>query len=111
MSLPNRRSSACEAGSLYTDANLDITDTVKLTAGVRYSEETKSYIRTNFNRLTGAVASVESNRKSFHSTNPRLGIEWRPIPGLLLFATATSGFKSRSEEHTSELQSIMCFTY
>src|SRR3546814_9744831 len=71
-----------------------ITDTVKLTAGVRYSEETKSYIRTNFNRLTGAVASVESNRKSFHSTNPRLGIEWRPIPGLLLFATATSGFKS-----------------
>src|SRR3546814_8863001 len=28
-----------EAGSLYTDANLDITDTVKLTAGVRYSEE------------------------------------------------------------------------
>src|SRR3546814_19529612 len=47
-----------EAGSLYTDANLDITDTVKLTAGVSYSEEKKSYIRTNLNRHTGEIESA-----------------------------------------------------
>ena len=83
-----------EAWSAYLDATFDITDTLRLLGGVRYSEEIKSYSRDVLSLATGAITSTSSNRKSFDSTNPRFGIEWRPAPGTLIFATATSGFKS-----------------
>ncbi len=86
--------SKVNAWSAYTDATFDISDQFRLVAGVRYSKETKSYTRDTLNVVTEAVTSTASNRKSFESTNPRFGIEWRPSPGTLVFATATSGFKS-----------------
>lgn len=83
-----------DAWSVYTDATFDLADTLRLVGGVRYSDESKSYTRDTLSVATGAVTATAGNKKSFQSTNPRFGIEWRPRAGMLIFATATSGFKS-----------------
>src|SRR5690606_21993100 len=87
-----------EAWSVYADGYYNVTDTVRLVAGVRYSDEEKRYTY----RVLPAGAPV-SNNKTFTSTNPRFGVEWRPQDGLLVYATATSGFKSGGFNSTNPL--------
>src|SRR5690606_1919744 len=77
----------------------NLTDAVRLVAGVRYSDEEKRY------DFVGAIPATAplTNTKTFTSTNPRFGVEWRPQDDLLIYATATSGFKSGGFNQTNPL--------
>ena len=79
-----------KAWSAYIDGTFAITDTLNLVGGVRYSHEIKTY---DFFRVLPALPEAH-NKDTFKNTSPRVGLEWRPKSGLLLYATATSGFKS-----------------
>jgi iron complex outermembrane receptor protein len=95
------------AGYLQVDAN--ITPELRVTGGVRYTDEEKTF--TIFDnraicQVTPKPATclganlVASNGVPIPTVletakwTPRFAIDWRPNPDLLLFASATNGFKS-----------------
>jgi iron complex outermembrane receptor protein len=80
-----------EASSAFVDGSYDINDAIRLIAGVRYSTETKAFQR---QALLPVRLAMVTNKASYKDTSPRLGLEFRPRAGLLLYATATHGFKS-----------------
>lgn len=85
---------ATKAWSVYIDGSYDLTSQIRLVAGVRYSSEDKSYERRILFPAVPPGTPAQSNAKTFTSTNPRVGLEWRPKAGTLAYFTATSGFKS-----------------
>jgi iron complex outermembrane receptor protein len=99
-----------EAYAGYAQGDLNITDTVKLTAGIRYTDETKT-LGIMDNRAQCQVASPAAsclNTANLISANgtkiptslntkiwtPRFAVNYKPNSDLLFFASATRGFKS-----------------
>lgn len=83
----------------YGQATYALTDRLHFTAGVRYSYEDKNF-RNNFNIVGvaaggGATAFIPfSDSQSWSSTTPKFNIEYFPADHLMLYASATEGFKS-----------------
>lgn len=94
----------------YVQADLNITDQLKLTAGVRYTDETKNVsisdnrascndgtieatcmANVNLRAANGVVIPRSQNVKIW---TPRFAINYKPNDDILLFASATRGFKS-----------------
>ncbi len=101
-----------EAGAAYAQADFNVTEQLKLTAGIRYTDETKT-LRLNDNRpqcagLGGALpASCMDNANLIAPSGkaiptklnskmwtPRFAINYKVASDVLLFASATRGFKS-----------------
>ena len=99
-----------EAYAGYFQGDLNLTDALTLTAGIRYTDETKTFSiddnrascndgtveRTcldNVNLVAGNGRPIprEQNVKIW---TPRFAVNFEPTPDLLLFASATRGFKS-----------------
>lgn len=93
----------------YTQADFNITHTLKLTAGVRYTDERKTFSihdnRAQCQTVTGptcldnanliaptGVAIPQSQRTD--QVTPRFAINYTPVRDVLLYASATRGFKS-----------------
>ena len=89
-----RRIGRTSAWAAYADLNYDLTDQLTLVGGARYSRETKAYSQLVRVPINGAPVGYKVNEETWEAFSPRLGIEFRPRRGLLLYATATSGFKS-----------------
>lgn len=108
---------ATEAFAGYIQADLNITDRLKLTAGVRYTDETKT-LNLNDQRAICTVAAPPANclfdpnffvpangttvptrvaiplRLQTGQTTPRFAINYKVNEDILLYASATRGFKS-----------------
>lgn len=110
------------AWSAYADAQYDVTSTLRLLASARYSSERKraifgrTYIDpfgivlggaaqapagtvlpglgTVIDPVAGTIAFALPPKARFHRVTPKVGVEFRPRPGLLFYASATNGFKS-----------------
>lgn len=78
-----------DAYSGYVDAKLSLGQ-FNIVGGIRYTSEKKTY---DFYRIDPVGAPTFNARKD-EKWSPRIGVEFRPRNGLLLYATATSGFKS-----------------
>jgi iron complex outermembrane receptor protein len=96
----------------YAQADFNVTDTLKLTAGVRYTDETKtidfSDNRPQCQTFTGALPATCLDTQNLIAANgtpiptslksklwtPRFAINYKPSNDLLFFASATRGFKS-----------------
>lgn len=95
-----------KAYSAYADGEFDLAEDVTLLVGLRYSKERKDFIANNrlsFCVDTAAPACVPAvpaivpngiGSKSWDDVSPRFGIRYRPNRDLMLYATATKGFKS-----------------
>ncbi|WP_380860655.1 TonB-dependent receptor [Sphingoaurantiacus capsulatus] len=86
------------AYAAFADAKFDLTEKLTLSAGARYSSEKKRYTLQPLNAtlagvITGTRPTVEGNSK-WNDFTPRFGVEYRPTNDVMLFATATKGFKS-----------------
>jgi iron complex outermembrane receptor protein len=84
----------------FTEWTLEPIDRVRLTAGLRYSKEKRDSVGTFtiFNFLpppNGAnnVIPIDVDR-SWDAFTPKFGIDYRPNDDLMLYASATRGFKS-----------------
>lgn len=103
-----RNSTVAYAG--YIQADLNLTDQLTLTAGVRYTDETKNFSvsdnRASCNdgtleascisnaNLIASNAAVIPQEQSVKIWTPRFAINFKPSDDFLLFASATRGFKS-----------------
>jgi iron complex outermembrane recepter protein len=76
------------ASAVFGQATYNVTDTVGLTAGLRYTQEEADF--TQFFRPVAAQNRV----KKYRATTPKFGINWQPTHDLLAYASYTKGFKS-----------------
>lgn len=99
-----------EALAGYAQADFNVTSQLKLTAGIRYTDEKKT-VRLNDNRpscidgtleptcmdnvnlIAGSGALIPTKQRTRIWT-PRFAINYKPDSDILLFASATRGFKS-----------------
>ncbi len=83
----------------YANASYEIVDNVRLSAGLRYTKETKDYFRTTstfFSLLpafNGTYAFAPPKAK-WTDTSPMASIDWQAMPNLMLYARVSKGFKS-----------------
>lgn len=106
------------AYAAYADFRYRATDKLTLTAGARYSHEEKTYSLTPLivdgsGTITGEGATVVGNA-NWSQFTPRFGIEYRPVDDILLFATATRGFKSggfNTDDPTNEFEPEDIWSY
>lgn len=91
----------------FAQGTYAVTDWLSLTAGIRYTHETKKFdqVATNFSTVTGLPLAGYPRTYSlegvYNAWTPKFGIEVRPASGILLYATATKGFKSGGFNLTS----------
>lgn len=78
-----------------------ITPTLSFTAGVRYTTERKkidSTVKRTFFLTTNAFLPgfpiLISDSKKFNATTPKFGVDWQATPDILVYASATRGYKS-----------------
>jgi iron complex outermembrane receptor protein len=82
-----------DAYGAYLQAAVDVTPTIKVTAGARYNYERragKGFFR--FDAI--GVNVVTDTSKGWSSITPKLLLEWRPTDATMLYASVTKGFKS-----------------
>lgn len=87
-----------DSAAAYGQATVHLTDTVNLTAGLRYSRDRKHGVYVGTTDHIGLPVlsqpfTVPLDR-TWTSTDPRVTIDWKPAPDVLLFATASRGYKS-----------------
>lgn len=80
-----------EAYALFAQGSYAVTPKLKLTLGARYSSETRE--------ADGAFSIFgqtfpSSGKKKWTATTPKVGIDYTTDAGVLLYASATKGFKS-----------------
>lgn len=89
------------AKAVFGQGTLHVTPTFNLTAGLRYTTETKaidSMVRRTFFLTTGALLPgfplVIAATRKFDAFTPKFGMDWKVTPDILLYASATRGYKS-----------------
>ncbi|MBT0669240.1 TonB-dependent receptor [Novosphingobium profundi] len=99
-----------KTAAAYAQADVHVTDALTLTAGGRYTWEEKNlhYIKsTQFPTLSYDDAAVTSYGIPLSQTvkrfTPRLAVNYKVNPDVMLFASATNGFKSGGWNGTASL--------
>lgn len=97
--LPTAIDTKTRSYAAFAQGSFEIADGLSLTAGIRYSHDRKRLIGSIQNRLPfgpgPAIALTEVRlRPSFGSWTPKLGIDYKPNDNLLLYVSASRGFKA-----------------
>lgn len=97
--LPLARVVTDSIGTLTTDAmgiggqaSYAVSENIKLTAGTRYSKETKENVGTNY--VNGTVTKSQNEQTTWTAWTPKLVAEYTASKDLMLYTSATKGFKS-----------------
>lgn len=84
----------------------DFTDKLSATAGIRYTDERKHYVRSTYTVLGGAASAPfdfpgslpapynDLDHVNFHAWTPSFTLSYKPTRDTLLYASASRGFKS-----------------
>ena len=88
-----RGSSEARAWAFFTSVAYELSDTLTLNAGLRYSDETREG---DTDRWTapGAPVLTFADKRSFSDFSPSLRLEWDAAEDLMLYASYSEGFKS-----------------
>jgi iron complex outermembrane receptor protein len=83
----------------YANASYEIVPTVRFSAGIRYTDETKDYDRTTstfFSLLPSfnATFGFAPPKGKWHDTSPMASLDWQVTPATMLYARVAKGFKS-----------------
>ncbi|MFC4595664.1 TonB-dependent receptor [Sphingobium tyrosinilyticum] len=93
-----------DAMAFYVDGTLDLSDTLSLTAGARYSVEKKTY---TLEGLQGLVVPRTSRSASFAKVTPRASLRWELAPRTNIYASYSKGFRSGTINQGTSILSIM----
>jgi len=88
----------------FVNASYEIVDDVRLSAGARYTRETKDYFRTTtttssltappFGPLLNATFVFSPDKGKWSDWSPMASVDWQVTPDVMLYARAAKGFKS-----------------
>jgi iron complex outermembrane receptor protein len=90
--------------AVFGEASYKVTDTLKVTAGLRYYDfDTRAYSYQNGFLFEGATYGPGNNlplynvsvplKASNNGINPKVNVSWTPTNDLLVYATASKGFR------------------
>lgn len=79
--------------SVYGHVDWQLSERVTLTTGARYSDDDKAIQQATF-ALRRFIPVSQTLRDSWHGVTPMLGLSVRPRENLMLYGTATAGFKT-----------------
>lgn len=87
-------SSGVENESGFVNAIWHVTDKLNLTAGVRYTNETKHYhyVRAYPYQQIGAPLDASAPNRTIDQTNPRIAVDYSFTPNFLVYASYATGF-------------------
>lgn len=93
---------AIDAYAAFGQLTYELTDALSATVGLRYSSEKRTsegfYTIFNFSFPTPAnVTTPVGYDETYHALTPRFALEFRPVDDVLLYASATRGFKSGAQ--------------
>ena len=84
-----------DSEAAYGEATFAIIDTLKLTAGGRYSNETKTGHTELFDTsVQNPNISTGKYSKTWGAFTPKISLSYEPLPSFLVYASATNGFES-----------------
>lgn len=78
--------------AVFGDANFDVTSSITLNAGLRYTHEKKDFDLEAFFFTFQTIDFVDE--KSWDALTGRIGLDWKPTDELLLYGGYSRGFKS-----------------
>ncbi len=80
----------------YANGSFALTDTVRLSAGIRFTHEEKDYARTTDRFLNGAFLDRYSfaPSSSWSDVSPSASLDWQATKDVMLYARVAKGFKS-----------------
>jgi iron complex outermembrane receptor protein len=83
----------------YANGSYEIVPTVRLSAGIRFTRETKDYFRTTstfFSKLPAfnSTFAFAPPRGKWTDTSPMASVDWQVTPTTMLYARVAKGFKS-----------------
>lgn len=99
----------------FAQGTYHLFDTVGLTAGVRYTEDRKEldqyYTRDvlSLGIPLHGFPFIDTSVRHFHATTPKFGIDWQALPDVLMYATATRGFKSGGTNYAASNAAALSF--
>lgn len=81
--------------AVYGQGSFNLTDQLSLTAGVRYTSDTKEFRLREFGWLgtLGFNPDLDSE-ETFEKVTYRIGAEYEPVDGRMLYASYATGFRS-----------------
>ena len=87
------------SGAIFAQGTYHLTSELGLTAGLRYTDEEKTgyWDYRKYAQPAGTVLgsfNPDSNEQHYHATTPKFGIDWQAMPDMLLYVSATEGYKS-----------------
>ena len=88
-----------ESFAFFQQSDFDVTDSLTATFGIRYTEEDKEFSQYHYIRSlatglpAGPIAEYDTEGK-YKAWTPKFGLEWTPTEDLMLYASASRGFKS-----------------
>src|SRR3546814_4856043 len=65
----------------------------------------------NFPLTVAEIPYAEGLKVKDDRLSWKASVSWKPVDSITTYATISTGFRTRSEEHTSELQSLMRISY
>ncbi len=87
-----------DAYAVFGQAYFKLTDQIRLTAGARYSAEERTVdVRSTVN----TAATTFKDKSDFYSFTPKFAVDYTFTPNMMVYASATKGFKSGGYNATS----------
>ncbi len=88
-----------ETWALFGQVEYDLTPALSLSAGARYTEETKDWFKTHGVFLTGTDIlltgiDLPAEKGEYDEFTPKLGVEFTPSDDYLFYGSVSRGFKS-----------------
>lgn len=98
----------------FTQLTFQLPANLSFVAGLRYTDETKRFLQTDgtssltTGQINGSLSSYDLTGK-YHSVTPKFGLNWTPASNVLVYASATKGFKSGGFNATSTSAATAAF--
>jgi len=83
------------ASAAYGDVNWRLTPTTRLNLGLRHTRDTKDGMSASTSDIPDfVVAPAQTASKSWSATTGRIGVDWKPTPRTMAFASLSTGYKA-----------------
>lgn len=99
--LQNEYSQKTRAGAVFAQGDYDLTDALSVTAGVRYSKETK---RLRISDSFSAPTYIDNEVAKTSRVTWRAAVNWKFVDNWLAYASVATGFKSPAFNTSLSLQ-------
>ena len=85
-----------KSAAIFGQGQLQLTDAVRLTVGLRYTDDEKIETDTTEEEIRRGVSTtvIGSERDSWTSLDWSLGIDWTPVENTMLYAKAATAYKA-----------------